>query len=67
MKSNNNCTVQDLVVPAFKMPGSYRSSPLLGAPLHQRTTLLYFRGDMGVHRMPWYSRCVVVYRMPNFA
>lgn len=51
------CAPQDLVIPALKPPGHYQSSPLLLAPPQKRDILLYFKGDMGRHRMPWYSRC----------
>eukprot|EP00775_Hariotina_reticulata_P004291 gene4291-4543_t len=47
---------KDLVVPLPKFPAHFRWSPLLGAPAQKRTTLLYFRGDVGKHRLPNYSR-----------
>eukprot|EP00877_Chromochloris_zofingiensis_P008502 jgi/Chrzof1/3905/Cz13g12240.t1 len=47
---------KDLVIPALKRPHQYRFSPLVGAPLQHRTTLLYFRGDVGTTRAPHYSR-----------
>lgn len=51
------CALQDLVIPALKHPGHYDKSPLLLVPPGKRDILLYFKGDMGRHRMPWYSRC----------
>lgn len=48
--------LQDLVIPAFKPPAHVASSPLLGGPVLERTHLLFFRGDVGLHRLPNYSR-----------
>jgi Exostosin family len=48
---------KDLVIPAFKWPSHYKNSPLLGAvPAKERNILLYFKGDIGEHRLKWYSR-----------
>eukprot|EP00891_Asterochloris_glomerata_P004390 jgi/Astpho2/4390/Aster-00009 len=47
---------KDLVIPAFKPPAHVASSPLLGGPVLERTHLLFFRGDVGLHRLPNYSR-----------
>jgi hypothetical protein len=47
---------KDLVIPLFKAPGKFLSSPLLGAPPLERDVLLYFRGDVGLHRTTMYSR-----------
>ncbi|KIZ06152.1 exostosin-like glycosyltransferase [Monoraphidium neglectum] len=57
---------KDLVIPAVKAPGQLEFSPLMGAPLLERTTLLYFRrvfgcsagrrGDVGKNRLKHYSR-----------
>ena len=48
---------KDLVIPAFKWPSHYKSSPLLGAaPAKDRDILLYFKGDVGTTRLKWYSR-----------
>jgi hypothetical protein len=49
---------QDLVIPSPKFPPHLRWSPLLGAPPQPRTTLLFFRGDVGAARLPHYSRGV---------
>ncbi|EFJ41258.1 hypothetical protein VOLCADRAFT_119761, partial [Volvox carteri f. nagariensis] len=51
-------STKDLVVPAFKQPRHYRSSPLLGSATKQRDIFLFFRGDVGKHRMAHYSRGV---------
>ena len=48
--------LQDMVIPAFKPPADVASSPLLGGPVLERTHLLFFRGDVGLHRLPNYSR-----------
>ena len=48
--------LQDMVIPAFKPPADVASSPLLGGPVRERTHLLFFRGDVGLHRLPSYSR-----------
>eukprot|EP00775_Hariotina_reticulata_P012387 gene12387-12521_t len=47
---------KDLVMPSAKSPMHYRWSPLLGAPAQHRSTLLYFRGDVGKKRLHNYSR-----------
>ncbi|KAG2501893.1 hypothetical protein HYH03_000391 [Edaphochlamys debaryana] len=47
---------KDLVIPAFKWPGHYHQSPLLGAAPLERDILLFFKGDVGAHRLPHYSR-----------
>ncbi|KAG2481857.1 hypothetical protein HYH03_019181 [Edaphochlamys debaryana] len=49
---------KDLVIPAFKQPKHYIHSPLLGAPSKPRDLFFYFRGDVGKHRQPGYSRGV---------
>ncbi len=49
--------MQDLVIPALKLPFHYASSPLLFHPPFKRDILLYLRGDMGAYRLPMYSRC----------
>ena len=48
--------LQDLVVPSFKPPSHYAASPLVGKPPRERNILAFFRGDMGQHRLEWYSR-----------
>ena len=48
--------LQDLIIPAFKPPAQVASSPLLGGPVLERKHLLFFRGDVGLHRLPNYSR-----------
>lgn len=48
--------VQDLIIPAFKNPFSYTQSPLAGAPALERDILFFFKGDVGLHRLPNYSR-----------
>lgn len=40
----------------WKMPGHFRTSPLVGAAPRERKFLLSFIGDMGTHRFPYYSR-----------
>lgn len=50
--------VKDLVVPSYKHPHHYHSSPLLGHRPVERNILLFFRGDVGKHRMPIY-RCTI--------
>ncbi|KAG2488357.1 hypothetical protein HYH03_013047 [Edaphochlamys debaryana] len=47
---------KDLVIPGFKPPKHYASSPFSGLPPFQRDILLYLRGDVGQHRSPSYSR-----------
>ncbi|PNH07497.1 putative glucuronosyltransferase, partial [Tetrabaena socialis] len=49
---------KDLLVPAFKQPRHYAASPLQGAPARERDLLFFFRGDVGKHRLPNYSRGV---------
>ena len=49
---------QDLVVPGFKGPSHFLRSPLMGSEPLRRDVLLYFRGDVGLHREKWYSRGV---------
>ena len=48
--------LQDLVIPSFKGPKFYQSSPLLGAPATKRMLLLSFKGDVGKKRFAHYSR-----------
>ena len=48
--------MQDIVVPVFKIPPAIGPSPILGHPAHVRDKLLFFRGDMGEHRLAHYSR-----------
>eukprot|EP00798_Chlamydomonas_sp_ICE-L_P023547 gene23547-9071_t len=48
--------VKDLVVPSFKAPSHYHESPLLGQPPRQRDILLFFKGNVGKHRLAHYSR-----------
>ncbi|KAG1671014.1 hypothetical protein FOA52_014258 [Chlamydomonas sp. UWO 241] len=47
---------KDLVVPSLKMADGLGQSPLLGARPRERTILAFFRGDVGKHRLPCYSR-----------
>jgi hypothetical protein len=47
---------QNLLIPPVSNPLSFRNSPLYGAPTLPRDILLFFRGDVGLHRLPWYSR-----------
>ena len=47
---------KDLIIPPFKPPHHFQSSPLLGAPALERDILFYFRGDVGMHRMDHFSR-----------
>ncbi|KAG2497881.1 hypothetical protein HYH03_004147 [Edaphochlamys debaryana] len=47
---------KDVVIPAFKPPEHFISSPLMGAPPMVRDILLYFRGDIGAARLDRYSR-----------
>ena len=47
---------KDLVIPSLKPPDHYKWSPLAGAPDQPKKHLLYFRGDVGKHRKPNYSR-----------
>ena len=47
---------QDLVLPSFKHPGLIGASPLLGFPPRPRTFLACFQGNVGLHRLPHYSR-----------
>jgi len=49
---------KDLVIPSFKAVLHYSQGPLLGAPPLRRDILLFFRGDVGKHRAPNYSRGV---------
>ncbi len=42
----------------FKAPDHYSRSPLAGHVPYKRDILLYFRGDVGKHRQPNYSRGV---------
>ena len=44
------------MIPSFLSPDLLGASPLLGFPPRQRTMLAFFRGDMGRHRLPNYSR-----------
>ena len=57
--------LQDMVIPAFKPPAHVASSPLLGGPVLERTHLLFFRGDVGLHRLPNYSRGIRWGHMPT--
>lgn len=50
--------VKDLVIPSFKSPRHYEKSSLQGAPARERDLLFFFRGDVGKHRLPNYSRGV---------
>ncbi|KAG2494840.1 hypothetical protein HYH03_007080 [Edaphochlamys debaryana] len=47
---------KDLVIPAFKQPRHYSESALLGKPARERDLLFFFKGDVGKHRFPHYSR-----------
>ena len=47
---------QDLLVPAYKSPGSVSYSYLMGAAPYKRDILLFLRGDVGLWRAPCYSR-----------
>ncbi|KAG2494839.1 hypothetical protein HYH03_007079 [Edaphochlamys debaryana] len=47
---------KDLVIPAFKQPRHYSESALLGKPARERDVLFFFKGDVGKHRAPQYSR-----------
>ena len=47
---------KDLIIPPFKPPHHFQSSPLLGAPALERDILFYFRGDVGLHRQDHFSR-----------
>eukprot|EP00798_Chlamydomonas_sp_ICE-L_P025771 gene25771-11436_t len=47
---------KDLLIPAFKAPSHFRHSPLMGAAPSERDILLFFRGDVGLHREKWYGR-----------
>ena len=42
--------LQDLLIPFVHKPRAYKHSPLQGAPPRERTTLLFFRGDVGKYR-----------------
>ena len=57
--------LQDMIIPAFKPPAHVASSPLLGGPVLERTHLLFFRGDLGLHRLPNYSRGIRWGHMPT--
>eukprot|EP00798_Chlamydomonas_sp_ICE-L_P007380 gene7380-504_t len=48
--------VKDLLVPGFKTPLHFHSSPLLSGVAKPRDILLYFRGDVGLQRKAQYSR-----------
>ena len=39
-----------LIVPELLPPSHFAQSPLLGGPPMERDILLYFRGDVGLHR-----------------
>eukprot|EP00798_Chlamydomonas_sp_ICE-L_P012371 gene12371-15556_t len=47
---------KDLLIPAFKSPSHFTKSPLMGARPVKRDILLFFRGDVGLHREKWYGR-----------
>jgi hypothetical protein len=47
---------KDLVIPSLKVPYQFASSPLLGSTQKERSMLCFFRGDVGKHRLPHYSR-----------
>ncbi|PNH11823.1 putative glucuronosyltransferase [Tetrabaena socialis] len=47
---------KDLIVPAFKQPRHYRSSPLTTAASRVRDVFFFFRGDVGKNRLKGYSR-----------
>eukprot|EP00201_Polytomella_parva_P014690 CAMPEP_0175050468 /NCGR_PEP_ID=MMETSP0052_2-20121109/7275_1 /TAXON_ID=51329 ORGANISM="Polytomella parva, Strain SAG 63-3" /NCGR_SAMPLE_ID=MMETSP0052_2 /ASSEMBLY_ACC=CAM_ASM_000194 /LENGTH=861 /DNA_ID=CAMNT_0016314673 /DNA_START=726 /DNA_END=3311 /DNA_ORIENTATION=+ len=47
---------KDLVIPSFKSPHHFIYSPMLGFPPMKRDILLYLKGNLGSHRLPWYSR-----------
>ncbi|KIY92264.1 exostosin-like glycosyltransferase [Monoraphidium neglectum] len=49
---------KDLVIPLFRGPERYKSSPYLGAPQPKRDILLFHRGRMGTSDFPSYSRGV---------
>ncbi|KAG2494841.1 hypothetical protein HYH03_007081 [Edaphochlamys debaryana] len=49
---------KDLIIPAFKQPRHYSESALLGAAARERDILFTFKGDVGKHRLPQYSRGV---------
>jgi hypothetical protein len=48
--------LQDLVIPSYKPPRHYISSPLMNSPAKERHVLAFFRGDLGLRREKWYSR-----------
>ncbi len=47
---------KDLILPALQILGSFLESPLLGQLPLQRDILMFFSGDVGMHRAWWYSR-----------
>ena len=47
---------KDLIIPPFKPPQHFMSSPLLGSLPLERDILLYFWGDVGLSRLSHYSR-----------
>ncbi|GAX80494.1 hypothetical protein CEUSTIGMA_g7932.t1 [Chlamydomonas eustigma] len=49
---------KDLVIPSFKWPSHYSTSPLLAGRPHKRDILMYFKGDVGTTRLNWYSRMI---------
>ncbi|KAJ9526662.1 hypothetical protein QJQ45_017584 [Haematococcus lacustris] len=57
--------LQDLVVPSHKTIDQYSHSPLMGAAPKERDIFFFFRGDVGKHRLPNYSRGIrqAVYKM----
>ncbi|KAL6758371.1 exostosin-like glycosyltransferase [Haematococcus lacustris] len=57
--------VKDLVVPSHKTIDQYSHSPLMGAAPKERDIFFFFRGDVGKHRLPNYSRGIrqAVYKL----
>ncbi|KAG2481846.1 hypothetical protein HYH03_019188 [Edaphochlamys debaryana] len=49
---------KDLVIPAFKQPKHYITARCWARPSKPRDLFFYFRGDVGKHRQPGYSRGV---------
>ncbi|KAG2450529.1 hypothetical protein HYH02_005030 [Chlamydomonas schloesseri] len=56
---------KDLVVPNFKSPPHYLRSPLQSTPSKPRDIFFFFKGDVGKHRLPHYSRGIrqKIYKM----
>ena len=44
------------MIPSFLSPDLIGTSPLLGFPGKERSLLAFFKGDVGEHRLPHYSR-----------